>query len=57
VVYAVEFQAAFHAWNRLHDESKPDAMRLPILGGWTEQSPLFIEFMDIIDSEQPCLKP
>jgi len=52
VTYWHEYVEVFVAWNRFSDESLPDAYRLPVLGGWANQSPQFVECMDILKSVQ-----
>jgi len=51
VVAEVELIPVLEAWGRCSNKSLPDAMRLPLAGGWTDQPPLFITCMDIMSEE------
>jgi len=56
VVFQIEYDAVFRAWNRYVDENLPSAMRMPLAGGWSDQPPLFIELMDILQGvRNQCL--
>lgn len=57
VVHQLEVNEVFRSWNWLHDSSLPEQMRTPVGGGWSDQSPVWIEMMELLREVQiECLK-